>query len=493
MKQMVLGFVVLASTVGAFSEKYEPNWKSLSKHEAAPEWMKDAKLGIYFHWGVYCVPAYWNEWYPSKMHIEGDDVFYHHKKTYGDPSEFGYHDFIPDFTGEHFDPEEWADLFQKTGARFAGPVAEHHDGYAMWASKVTPWNSMDTGPKRDILGELFQSLEKRDMKTIATFHHARNLQRYADTWDEGGRGWDSHYRYNPKWPTASEDPELRLLYGNVPEDEWNETIWLGKLKEVIDNYQPDIIWFDSWLDSIPEEYRKRFSAYYLNEAEKWGKDVVIIRKQNDLPLDYTMNDHEKSREPKALPELWMTDDTISKGSWSYTENLEIKPVYKVVHALIDTVAKNGVVLLNISPKADGTIPQNQRDVMLGLGEWLDAHGEAIYETRPWIIAAEGPTAEPDGGFSDRKKFLNLEYSDKDIRYTASKDGKTVYAIMLGIPEAGEKRIFEAFKEARKKATNVELLDGSKVKWANGIDGLKLTIPELEDNDGKAVVFKVTLR
>ncbi|MDF7825582.1 alpha-L-fucosidase [Pontiellaceae bacterium B12227] len=490
--KLLLSAAVAVSALSVYAEKYEPTWESLAKHEAAPEWLEDAKLGIYFHWGVYCVPAYGNEWYPSKMHIEDDYIYKHHQETYGDPSEFGYHDFVKDFTGQHFDPEEWAELFKKSGARFAGPVAEHHDGYAMWDSKLTPWNAKDTGPHRDILGELFQALEKRDLKTIATFHHARNLQRYADEWDQPGRKWDSHYRYNPKWPTASNDPDLRLLYGNLPEEEWNEKVWLGKLEEVIDAYQPDIIWFDSWLDRIPETYRQRFSSYYLNQAAAWGKEVVIIRKQEDLPLSFSVNDHEKSREPKALPDLWMTDDTISTGSWCYTQDLKVKALYKVVHTLVDTVAKNGVVLLNISPKADGTIPQDQREVLLGLGQWIEVNGEAIYETRPWSIAAEGPTAEPAGGFRDHKKFLTLEYSAKDIRYTASKDGKTVYAFILGVPNNGDRIMMEAFKQAGAKAKKVELMSGGKVSWSNTGKGLRVKMPNLPETDSGTTVLKISL-
>jgi alpha-L-fucosidase len=484
--------VVLSVVMGLLGssmaeQAYQANWESLAKHEAAPEWLKDAKLGIYFHWGPYAVPAFGNEWYPCNMHRPGHAVNKHHIKTYGDPAEFGYHDFIPDFTGEHFDPEAWAELFKKAGARFAGPVAEHHDGFSMWASKITPWNAKDMGPKRDILGELFKSLQKRNMKTIATFHHARNLQRYKDSKKPGGL---SHYRYRKGWPTASEDPRLRLLYGNVPTEEWHEKVWLGKLEEVIDEYQPDIIWFDTWLDQIPESHRQRFAAYYLNQAEKWKKEVVIIRKQDDLPLNFTMNDHEKSREPKALPELWMTDDTLSTGSWCYTRDLKIKPLSQIIHAVADTVSKNGVVLLNISPKADGTIPQDQRDSLLGLGQWMKANGEAIYGTRPWINAAEGPTAEPSGGFKDHAKFLKLKYTAKDIRYTASRDGKSVYAIALGIPEEGSDVLLKTFAEKDVPVRAVALMDGSKVEWKVTDAGLSITAPATSDTS--ALAFRISL-
>ena len=159
-------------------ERYTPEWESLAKHEESPEWFRDAKLGIYFHWGVYSVPAYGNEWYPRNMHLEGQDVNKHHLETYGHPSEFGYHDFVPLFKAEHFDAAQWADLFQKAGARFAGPVAEHHDGFSMWDSDATPWNVADMGPKKDITGLLAAELRKRNIRLITTFHHAKQLQRH---------------------------------------------------------------------------------------------------------------------------------------------------------------------------------------------------------------------------------------------------------------------------------------------------------------------------
>ncbi|VGO16338.1 hypothetical protein PDESU_04929 [Pontiella desulfatans] len=480
---------VLMMGLSAKAEKYEPSWESLANHNAEPEWLKDAKLGIYFHWGPYAVPAFSSEWYPRDMYLK-NKVKKYHEKNFGSITEFGYHDFVPMFTGEHFDPAEWTELFEEAGARFAGPVAEHHDGFAMWASKATPWNAKDMGPKRDILGELFQELEKRQLKTIATFHHSRNLQRNTSGKKERKPNPNSHYPYLPGTHTASDDPMLQTLYGNMPEQKWLNEIWMAKLVEVIDNYQPDIIWFDSWLDTIPESDRKAFCAYYLNAAERWGKDVVIVRKQQDLPLEVSINDHEKSREPKALKELWMTDDTLSTGSWCYTQGLGIKPLHKIVHALVDTVSKNGVVLLNISPMADGTIPQDQRDVLHGLGQWLEANGEAIYNTRPWINAAEGPTAEPSGGFSDHKKFLSLEYSAKDIRYTVSKDGKTVYATTLGIPEAGYNVLLTTFAKENITPESVALTDGSDVVWKMTEEGVSIQSPETSQTS--ALVFKIEL-
>ena len=178
---------------------------------------------------------------------------------------------------------------------------------------------------------------------------------------------------------------------------------VSEIKEVIDKYHPDMIWFDSWLDKIPEEVRQEFCAYYLNQAAARDQEVVILRKQEDLPIDFTVLDHEKSRMSGASEHVWMTDDTISRGSWCYTDDLQIKPAGDIIHALADTVAKNGIVLLNISPMADGSIPEDQRETLHGIGEWMKVNGEAIYATRPWMTFGEGPTKEPAGGFSDAQE------------------------------------------------------------------------------------------
>ena len=477
---------------------YTEDWESLAKHNEQPVWFQDAKFGIYFHWGVYSVPAFSSEWYPRLMHIEGHPAQRHHLEKYGHPSEFGYHDFVPLFKAEHFNPEQWADLFVKAGARFAGPVAEHHDGFSMWASQQTPWNVGAKGPRRDITGELARALRDRNLKLITTFHHARHLQRYRDRVEEelkienkNHQFSNSHYPFIEGYPTTSDDPELSQLYGNMPEQKWLDQMWLGKLKEVVNRYQPDIIWFDSWLDQIPEPYRKKFCAYYLNQAAEWGREVVIVRKQNDLPLEVSVDDLEKSRKNRLEKKVWMTDETVSTGSWCYTENLQIKPAKDVLHVLIDIVSKNGVLLLNISPKADGTIPEDQQKVLLSIGAWLDKYGDAIYGTRPWYTFGEGPTKEPEGHFKFHEEFLKIKYSEKDIRYTTK--GNKIFATFLGTPLSG-KVLLKSF--ARDQIpTEVTIkhvsLPGSPttLSWNLSESGLEVQIPESE-LDEMAVVLEI---
>jgi alpha-L-fucosidase len=467
--------------------EYEPNWESLSAHDAAPDWFRDAKFGIYFHWGPYSVPAYGNEHYPRTMygHPSGktpveDETKYnpaigfqsyreheYHKRTYGEPAEFEYHDLIPLFEAHEFDADEWAELFYLSGAKFAGPVAEHHDGYAMWDSAWTPWNAADTGPRRDIVGEIALALRKRGMKLITTFHHAKNGR--PDESEKTRRWW--HYYGREQYfartnPRHADSPELQKLYGSMPRDAWLE-MWNGKLEEVIDRYRPDIIWFDSWLDRIPERNRARFAAYYLNAAHEWDKDVVITYKQEDLPQSIGVVDFEKGRLDELTPYAWLTDDTISAGpwtttgSWSYTED-----------------SKNGQLLLNISPRADGTIPDEQRASLLEMGEWLRANGEAIYGTRPFVIYGEGPKRLRSSGH-----FVSMAgaYDAENIRYTS--DGNIVYAIQMGWPGSNAETLLHAFAPMQQLEVSSVAVVGSPevIEWQLTSDGLRVVSPAAAPN------------
>ncbi len=412
---------------------FEPSWESLAKREPAPAWFRDAKFGIYFHWGVYSVPAYGNEWYPRLMYARPDQdrnsVYEHHVATWGDPTKFGYPDFVPMFRAEKFNADEWAALFAKSGARFAGPVAEHHDGYAMWDSALTPWNSVDTGPRRDITGELARAIRAHGMRLVTTFHHARN-----NLWEEDGK-WTGHYQYvMENFPSLLEDPQRAIMYGYMPREQFLK-MWLGKLQEVIDNYQPDLIWFDSWLDEIPDADKMAFLAHYFNRAAEWKREVVVTFKQQDLPRSVAVDDYEKGRADQLTDFVWLTDDTLSKGSWCYTNDLEIKSADEVIDTFLDIISKNGILLLNISPMADGTIPENQKAVLEEMGRWLAINGAGVFDTRPWTIYGEGPTQMKKGG-----SFVGIEggYTPADIRFTTK--GDTLYAIALGWPENGRLKV-----------------------------------------------------
>ena len=267
-------------------------------------------------------------------------------------------------------------------------------------------------------------------------------------------------------------------------------MWKGKLIEVIDKYQPDLMWFDSWLDEIPDEYKTEYLAYYFNKANQWGKEVVVTFKQEDLPREVALDDYEKGRANELTDFVWLTDDTISRGSWCYTENLRIKSTAEVLRTLIDIVSKNGQLLLNISPMADGTIPDNQKEVLLGIGKWLGEYGEAIYDTRPFVDFGEGPTRLEKGG-----GFVKMQdaYSAQDIRYTQK--GNTVYAMVLGWPGENQSVTMTMFGTGNKvagiKVKDVSMLGTTeKIKWERQESGLIVTTPATKIND-LAIVFKIS--
>ncbi len=471
-------------------KKYEETWNSLKKHRK-PEWLDDAKFGIYFHWGPYCVPAHGNEWYPTHMYKKLTKVW--HVQNYGGPRKFGYKDFIPQFTGENFDAEEWIKLFKDAGARFAGPVAEHHDGFSMWDSKVNRWNAAKMGPKRDIVGELEKAIRKNDMKFVCTFHHSHNWY---------------YYYHHEKYDTS--DPQYSDLYGPAhsagrkydrPNKEFLD-IWFAKLKEVIDNYKPDLIYFDFGLERIHDKYKRKLVAYYYNCAEEWDKDVEILYKFHHLPPGVGMLDYERGRSDTLTHYRWMTDTTVGTKSWSYVVDEEFKPVSGLIHNFLDRISKNGYLMLNFGPKANGDIQEEVRSRLLEIGKWIQINKEAIFNSTPWVIAEEGPTKMTTTGmFSEHEE---VSYTAEDLRFVTKNNA--LYVFSLGCPEE-ELLIKSLIKPplANSKAKlleNFQFVDESDIKsihllgnegelkWSLSNKGLKILLP-LNKPCEHAFTFKIT--
>ncbi|MDI7275432.1 MAG: alpha-L-fucosidase [Anaerolineae bacterium] len=461
---------------------YEPRWNSLRAH-VTPQWFRDAKFGIYTHWGVYAVPACGPNatWYPYNMYREGTPQHAHHVETYGPPSQFGYKDFIPMFTADRFDPDEWADLFRKAGARFAGPVGEHHDGFAMWDSKWTEWNAARMGPKRDVVGELEKAIRKQGMRFMVALHHAEN--------------WWFFPHWRKEFDTS--DPRYAGLYGEPHNTEWPENMlvtgsrgdfwawqdkpskafldqWLGKIQEVIDRYRPDMLWFDFALRHVQEHYKREFLAYYYNRAEEWGKEVVVTYKWHDLAPGCAVVDLELGRYPELTYQDWITDTTVDDGhGWGYLQQTAYKTPASLVHYLVDNVSKNGYMLLNVGPKPNGEIPEEAKDILLEIGRWLEVNGEAIYGTTPWMVFGEGPTKMPKSGpFSEEQE---VHYTARDIRFTARDD--VLYAICLGWP--GDAAVIETLPQKlyTSEIASVTMLgaDG-ELPWTMTPDGMVIRTP-----------------
>ncbi len=428
---------------------YLPNWRSLRMHQT-PQWLRDAKFGIYTHWGIYSVPARGPNvsWYPHNMYREGTAQYNYHVKTYGHPSKFGYKDFIPMFTGTKFDPDQWADLFKRAGAKFAGPVAEHHDGFPMWDTAYGDWNAARMGPRRDVVGELEKSIRAQSMKYMVAMHHAENWWFYPhwikdlDTANAlyAGLYGELHnldLTHTPaEWTGERGAAQVELTRSKewAAQDLPNKTFldrWQARLFELIDKYSPDYIWFDFGLKFIHEQVKQNFLAHYYNKARELDREVVVSYKWDNLPPGTALVDIELGRMAEQTYFEWITDTTIDDGeAWGYMKDARYKSVSELVHYLIDNVSKNGYLLLNVGPQPDGQIPEPAQLVLEGIGQWLGINGEAIYETVPWHCAGEGPTrTRLEGAFGDTKE--KLVFTNKDFRFTVKDDA--LYAICMALP------------------------------------------------------------
>lgn len=466
---------------------FKPYWNFL-RNIPTPQWLRDGKFGIYTHWGIYSVPAYGKNgtWYAHNVYTNpNSDEYKHHIETYGPLQKFGYKDFIPMFTGSHFDPDEWADLFRNAGARFAGPVAEHHDGFAMWDTKLSQWNAAKMGPKRDVVGELEKAYRNHGLKFMTAFHHAEHWF-YFPTWDN---------RYD------AGDPRYSGLYGAIhPKDALPDQkfldVWEGKLLEVVDRYDPDLVWFDFGLDLIQQWYKKHFAEYYFNRAAARDKEVIITYKNHDMTPGAGVYDLELGQETEMTYAEWITDTTIDAGSgWGYISDLGFKSVNELVTGLVDRVSKNGFLLLNVGPKPDGTIPEPARERLKRMGDWLRINGEAIYGTSPWLRAGEGPTKlQKSGPFNEDN---SLRYTPQDIRFTCKND--TLYATVLAWP--GEKASITSFVPHGQtwpglypsEIASIQMLGSDEpIKWQFTKEALELTTPAVKPCDD-AFVYRIKLK
>ncbi|MBA7579431.1 hypothetical protein ES708_21302 [subsurface metagenome] len=418
MKKVIVISLLLATLLftARSQEKYSPEIESLAKYET-PEWFRDAKFGIFIHWGVYAVPAHIGEWYPRAMYRPQSREYKHHVETYGDPSVFGYKDFIPMFKAENWNPELWAQLFADAGAKYVVPVAEHHDGFPMYDCSFSRYNAAEMGPERDVVGELLAACRNIGLKAGVSSHRAFNWDFYAPK-----EGVDS---YNP----AYQDLYWKPRTTRWPDEEFVND-WYLRTLELAVKYKPDIFWFDFFLDQ-PEMHdaRYRFAADYFNLSTEWNKKVVLQYKYDIYDPAIGVLDIERGKLSGIQKKPWQTDTSVGFRGWCYLPDTEYKSPRLIVHDLIDIVSKNGNLLLNVGPKPDGTIPQEQQVLLLSIGKWLKVNGEAIYDTRPWISFGEGPTQTAEGAHQERK---NKEATAADYRFTTK--GDTLFAICMGWPE-----------------------------------------------------------
>lgn len=475
---------------------FHANWKSLGGYKI-PAWFRDAKFGIFIHWGVYSVPAFGNEWYSRNMYLQGSADYRHEVAEHGPESKFGYKNFIPMFRGEHFNAARWVDLFARAGAKYVVPVAEHCDGFPMYDSQFTSWDAAKMGPKRDVVGELERATRARGLHFGVSSHRAEHWW-----WYDGGMRFDSDVRdpryaglYGPAEPqtmpgeTSTKEPDPNHLERWLPPNKAFLTDWLARSTELVDKYHPDFFYFDWWIGQPAfQPYLQRFAAYYYDRAAQWHKGVVLTYKEHAMPENTAVLDIERGQLDTLRLLPWQTDTSVSIKSWGYVRNDTYRSSASLIHELVDIVSKNGNLLLNVGPESDGTIPPQARKVLLEMGQWLHVNGEAIYGSRPWLVYGEGPTKVPG---TEKKGTDDQTFTGQDIRYTTR--GGNLYAIALGRPESGKLLLRSLMKGTPYVAgpvCSVQLVGSTlPVSWQQGVDGLSLTMPQDAPTEA-AYVFRI---
>ena len=455
---------------------FRADWESLQKYEV-PEWYKDAKFGIFIHWGVYSVPAFGNEWYPRNMYVQGSPEYKHHLAAYGRQDELGYKDFIPMFKAEHFDPGAWAALFKKSGAKYVVPVAEHHDGFAMYDSGLSDWTAVKMGPHRDITGELGKAVRAAGLHFGVSSHRVEHnfflgVGRSIPS-DVNDPQYAAFYGPAHNWLSPPSDAPLNDDFTYVS-SAWADD-WLARGAEVVEKYHPDIVYFDWWIgQALIRPNLTKFAAFYYNSSLKYGDHVGVINYKNTAMQEHSaVLDLERGQLGDIRPLYWQTDTSVSDKSWGYIKDDTFKSPEFVVHQLIDIVSKNGNLLLNIGPRSDGTIPEEVQQVLLDVGAWLNVNGESIYGTRPWRIYGEGPTKVAAGSFHDTD---TTRYTADDFRFTTK--GDALYAIGLGWPGNGEAVIHSLASTVGTEHVLTVVLLGSdmKLQFEQRADGLHVSVP-----------------
>ncbi|BDD02265.1 alpha-L-fucosidase [Persicobacter psychrovividus] len=486
----------LLGTVVYGQKKYEDNWESLLKYET-PEWFQDAKFGIFIHWGPTTVPGFMSEWYGYHMyrqdaaHAKGDPnakpspVYEYHLKNYGPIEEYGYTKFIPEFKAEQFDANEWVDLFVKAGAKYVVPVGEHCDGFAMYDSKVTRWNSVKMGPKQDIVGSIFKVARENGLKVGTSSHFAF--------------GWH-WWVYRPELETM--DPKLKDFYGK-PHDPWSEPsdefvkLWYKRSMDLMEQYKPDLFWFDlGYSEPAYHDYGRKFMTNFYNMGLKNGKEVVMNYKNikyKPVPDGAAVLDIESGKLDRINEQPWQTDMSLGGWRWGWTENYELRKTSEYINDFIDIVSKNGCLLLNVAPDKHGKIPQDQVNILLEMGEWLKVNGEGIYESRPFKVFGQGPT--------NAKMVLHGNIKDKgftsqDFRFT--QNGQNVYAYWLK-PQAEQGTITLRGFGTESHLVNDAIAEVTIMghndldfKWIQSKDDLIITVPEEITKEQNAIGFKIAL-
>jgi len=512
--------------------KFQPTWESLAQYQEAPDWFRDAKFGIWAHWGPQCQPEQ-GDWYARNMYVEGHGQYKAHLAKYGHPSEFGFKDVINAWKAEKWEPAKLVALYKRVGAKYFFAMANHHDNLDMWDSKYQPWNSVAVGPKKDLIGGWAKAAKAQGLPFGVSVHAA-----HAWSWYETAQGADKNgdkagVPYDGKLTKA--DGKGQWWNGLDPQDlyeqrhqpspgfekansvhaRWN---WGGGVSQpdqaycdkfynrtvdLINKYQPDLIYFDD--TALPlwpvTDAGLKIAAHFYNtnlQRKGVGTGVLFGKILTDFQLKTMTWDIERGVPSKILPDAWQTDTCI--GTWHYERGFYDRNRYKsaktVIHMLADIVSKNGNLLLNVPVRGDGSIDDKEEKILEGIAAWMEVNNQSIFATRPWKTFGEGPASEGAAlsgqGFNEGK---GKPFTVEDVRYTASKDGQTVYAIVMGAPTQAVnlKSLGKNAKLLDRAVAGVELLGSSGApRWNQGDDALVIDPPTGRAPNDIAVVYKISL-
>ena len=468
-------------------EKFTPTMESLRKFEC-PDWFRDAKFGIWSHWGPQSVPMY-GDWYARNMYIEGSAQYLYHLRHYGHPSKFGYKDIVKLWKAENFKPDELMDLYHKAGARYFIGQAMHHDHFFNFPSKHNRFNSTKVGPMKDICGMWKAAADNMKMNFGLTEHLGATF-----SWWAVNKGADKQGPYAGV-PYDGNDPEYRDFYLDnyehydkedpeaikawLTQNKKFQEYWLDVFKEIVDLYTPDMLYSDSGLpfgsynSETPNDPRyeiglKAVSYLYNASIDKYGENRAIYTHKDRRPEIYSVGvlDIEKSQLPGIMPNPWQTDTCI--GNWFYDVRQEFKKPGHVIEMLIDIIAKNGTMLLNILQLPDGTIDNETRFLLKELAGWFEICGRAVYATRPYRVPGEGESRVIMEGFTE----VAVEWQSSDFRFV--RKDNNVYAFIMRPPENG----VVVIKSIKEKVKSVRLLGDGELTFEQTLGSLAIKLPDV---------------
>jgi alpha-L-fucosidase len=445
--------------------------ESLTNYHCAT-WFRDAKFGIWAHWGPQAVPVD-GDWYARQMYIQGHPQYKDHLEHYGHPSTNGYKDIIPLWKAEKWDPDRLMALYKRAGAKYFVSMGSHHDNFFLWNSKLHRWNAVNMGPHRDVVGEWQTAARKQGLRFGVSEHLGASFTWFQDSHkaDKTGPlagvpydGADPRYQDLYHFPAAPGDTGW---YSNNPR--WQQ-MWFDEIKELVDLYHPDLLYTDGGVPFGNEVGRSLIAHFYNSDPRRRGDDVEAIYTCKQKSEGRWIEDLERGVMARINPDPWQTDTSI--GDWFYNRNWKFRPVSWSIHMLVDIVSKNGNLLLNVVQRPDGSIDPEVEQALEQMAGWISIHGEAIYGTRPWLVYGEGPVRAKKGGHFQE----DFAYTARDIRFTTK--GATLYAVALGWPDDQQLIVKSLAKVADgNRITDVRLLGyQAAVEWTQSTNGLVVKLP-----------------